>query len=158
MMGQRKGYKQTPEHIEKRKRFAEQHHNWKGDRIVEKSGRSRAIRAYPKIGACVKCGSAKAERHHKNGNTADNSPGNIEVVCRRCHMEEDGRLAAFKATCLANLEKARNAPRQIKTHCPKGHAYEGSNLYINVRGSKTCRRCLNDYKRAKRRAMAAARG
>lgn len=154
-MGQRKGYKQSAEHIARRKRFGPEHPNWVGDAVSVKSGRSRAARAFPVIGACVKCGNAKAERHHKNGNTADNRPENIEIVCRRCHMEEDGRLAKFTASSMANLELARAslaANRKEKTHCPKGHPYAGENLYINVRGSKTCRKCLNDYKRSKRLA------
>lgn len=109
--GPRKGYKQSPEHIAKRKRFGDEHPNWKGDAITEKSGRSRAIRAYPLIGGCVRCGASKAERHHKNGNTADNRPENIEIVCRRCHMEEDGRLAAFTASSMKNLELARAAQK-----------------------------------------------
>ena len=159
--GPKKGYRQSQDHIAKRKRFGDQHPNWKGDAITEKSGRSRAIRAFPMIGRCVKCGASKAERHHKNGNTADNSPENIEIVCRRCHMKEDGRLAAFTASSIPNLALARAAiaaNRKEKTHCPKGHPYEGSNLYVNVRGSKTCRKCLNDYKRSSRAALATARG
>lgn len=156
-MGQRKGYKQTPEHIARRVRRGEKHHAWKGDAIKERSGRTRAKRAYPVIGACIRCGNPKAERHHKNGNTADNRPENIEIVCRRCHMKADGRLAALVASSIKHLALARSAPRKVITHCPKGHPYEGANLYVNVRGSKCCRKCLNDYKREKRQALAASR-
>ena len=155
--GPKKGYKQSPEHIEKRKRLGAAHPNWLGDAITERSGRSRAIRAFPIIGGCIKCGKSRAERHHKNGNTADNSPQNIEIVCRRCHMKEDGRLAALVASSIKHLALARSAPRKVITHCPKGHPYEGANLYVNVRGSKCCRKCLNDYKREQRQALAASR-
>ena len=62
----KRGYKQTPEHVEKRKRFGPDHH-------------------------------ARAERHHIDGNTANNKPGNIAFLCRRCHMREDGRLDAVLA-------------------------------------------------------------
>ena len=156
--GPKKGYKQTPEHIEKRKRFGAAHPNWAGDAITEKSGRSRAIRAFPIIGCCIKCGKAKAERHHKNGNTADNRPENIEIVCRRCHMKEDGRLDRFKELALSNLRKAQDGAvkyRRSITHCPNGHPYAGENLYVNPKGSRNCRQCLNEYKRAKRKSMAA---
>ena len=142
--GPRVGYKQSADHVAKRMRFGSEHHAWKGDAITVRSGRGRAARLFPAIGACVKCGNEKAER-----------PDNIEIVCRRCHMEEDGRLAAFTASSMKNLELARaaqKANRKEKTHCPRGHPYSGDNLYINVRGSKTCRKCLNDYKRAKRLA------
>lgn len=147
--GPKKGYKQSAEHIEKRKRFADQHHNWKGDKITEKSGRSRAVRVYPKIGACVKCGASRAERHHKNGNTADNSPGNIEIVCRKCHMKEDGRLVRFIEMAKQNqpVAIAARAAMPKPTHCPKGHLY----VKKNKRGCGVCYVCLNEYKRDKRR-------
>lgn len=35
------------------------------------------------------------ERHHRDGDTANNEAANIAFLCRRCHMEIDGRLAAF---------------------------------------------------------------
>jgi hypothetical protein len=28
-----------------------------------------------------------------------------------------------------------------KTHCPKGHIYEGDNLYIDPKGNRRCREC-----------------
>ena len=68
---------------------------WKGADITERSGRSRAIRAYPP-GPCSRCPSPKGERHHKDGDTANNEPSNAEMLCRRCHMEVDGRLATVR--------------------------------------------------------------
>lgn len=91
-----KGYKQSPEHIEKRKRFGESHSRWKGDFVTEKSGRSRALRAYPDQMPCEKCGTDRSERHHRDGNTANNDAGNIAFLCRRCHMIEDGRLERYR--------------------------------------------------------------
>lgn len=87
-----RGYKQTPEHIQKRKRFGEDHHSWKGDSAKERTGRCRAERLYPIIGPCSVCGSHKSERHHKDENTLNNSPENIIVLCRKCHMKADGRM------------------------------------------------------------------
>lgn len=29
-----------------------------------------------------------------------------------------------------------------KTHCPKGHPYAGSNLFVNRRGGRMCRTCM----------------
>lgn len=91
--GPKPGYKQSPEHIAKRIKRGEEHPNWKGDEITERSGRSRALRAFPD-GPCEVCGEP-AERHHKDGNTANNSPSNIAMLCRRHHMTADGRLDAF---------------------------------------------------------------
>lgn len=68
---------------------------WKGDQAGAQAGRLRAEKMYRKIGPCVRCGSERSERHHKDGNTLNNDPSNIEIVCRRCHMEEDGRLSQF---------------------------------------------------------------
>ena len=93
----KRGYKQTPEHVEKRKRFGPDHHAWAGGDVSEKGGRKRALRMYPDAGACTECGAARAERHHIDGNTANNKPGNIAFLCRRCHMREDGRLDAVLA-------------------------------------------------------------
>lgn len=94
-----RGYNQSEEH--KRKRLdaitGQGHPRWEGDAISEKGGRKRALRMYPVIGPCSKCGAEKAERHHIDANTANNEPSNIEVLCRRCHMETDGRLDAVIA-------------------------------------------------------------
>ena len=91
----RSGFTQSAEHIEKRKRFGPSHHAWLGDSVSEKGGRTRALRAYPDIGCCVRCGSQRSERHHRDGNTANNSPENVVALCRKCHMSEDGRLDKF---------------------------------------------------------------
>lgn len=67
--------------------------NWKGDDVTDDSGRVRARRLYA-AQPCSKCGATgHIDRHHRNGNTKDNSPNNIVCLCRRCHLETDGRLA-----------------------------------------------------------------
>ena len=103
--GAPKGYKQTEEHIQKRKRFGVNHHAFKGEDIVIKSGRTRALRRYSRK-PCEICGSPKAERHHKDDNTANNTPGNIRFLCRRCHMLEDGRLDGLRIIARKNQPKA----------------------------------------------------
>lgn len=87
------GYKQSAEHVEKRKRAGADSFHWIGDAVSVKGGRSRAQRQYKNIGPCIACGAVKAERHHKDGDTSNNEPGNVAALCRRCHMEADGRLA-----------------------------------------------------------------
>lgn len=58
-----------------------------------KAGRMRAKRAYPEIADCERCGGRPAtDRHHVDGNTFNNLRSNVLFVCRRCHMELDGRL------------------------------------------------------------------
>lgn len=102
-MGQRLGYKQSAEHIARRIKRGPAHPNWKGSDINERSGRCRAQRMFPP-GPCIRCG-AKGERHHKDGDTSNNTDSNVEMLCRRCHMEEDGRLQAF-------AEQAKNRDRK----------------------------------------------
>jgi len=99
--GPKKGYKQTQEHIEKRKRFGPEHHNWKGDNIVVASGRSRAERKFPSK-PCQICGKGNAERHHKDGDTSNNEPTNVVFLCRKCHMKVDGRYDRFIELAKAN--------------------------------------------------------
>lgn len=74
---------------------------WKGDAVSVKGGRTRALRAYRDIGPCSKCGAEKSERHHVDGDTSNNDPTNIAILCRRCHMDADGRLAAVAKQMLA---------------------------------------------------------
>ena len=64
---------------------------WKGSNVKTiNAGRTRAERWY-KLKPCVRCGE-KAERHHKDGNTLNNKPENINFLCRKCHMKSDGRM------------------------------------------------------------------
>lgn len=84
----------------------EDHYAWKGNSVSVKAGRQRARRTY-QVEACAKCGKPGRDRHHKNGNTADNSQSNVEILCRRCHMLEDGRLDRFRALAQENKEKAK---------------------------------------------------
>ena len=94
--GPKPGYEQSAEHVEKRKRWGADHHAWVGDHTTPANGRKRA-RARVPSGACVRCGGTPGERHHRDGNPANNAADNIVVLCRRCHMEEDGRLDAVRA-------------------------------------------------------------
>lgn len=99
---------------------------WRGDNIKMHSGHVRAQRLYPDIGPCTKCGAQKAERHHKDGNTANNDWSNIEVLCRKCHMLTDGRRPPSKLD---------------KDNCARGHPYEGANFTISNRGWRVCYIC-----------------
>jgi hypothetical protein len=87
---------QSAEHIEKRKRFGPAHHAWKGDNVSAATARCRTKRAFPDAESCTQCGAEPAERHHRDGNPTNNASDNVAILCRRCHMELDGRLAAFR--------------------------------------------------------------
>jgi hypothetical protein len=58
-------------------------------------GRDRARRRYP-LGPCQRCGRPAIDRHHRDGNTHNIEPGNVEALCRRCHMIADGRMSALQ--------------------------------------------------------------
>ena len=52
--------------------------------------------------------------------------------------------------CKENLLRGntRNARNAAVTHCPAGHPYEGTNLYIRKsNGQRGCRACRNDVRR-----------
>jgi len=70
---------------------------WKGDHASAQAGRERARSIYRRVGPCDRCGRSPAERHHSDGNTLNNEPRNVDLLCRRCHMQEDGRASAFMA-------------------------------------------------------------
>jgi 5-methylcytosine-specific restriction endonuclease McrA len=111
--GPKPGFKQSAEHIEKRKRWGAEHHAWKGDDVSPKGGRKRAKRLYPTVGACQSCGGPDAERHHIDEDTANNAPDNIAILCRRCHMQQDGRLDAAREAA------RRNQPVAVAARWPK---------------------------------------
>ena len=147
------GYKQSPEHVAKRKRTAADHYNWQGDAISEKGGRKRALKLYRDVGSCTNCGAAKAERHHRDANTANNDPSNIAILCRRCHMEEDGRLEATRATASARQALAASlaaAEKLARTHCKRGHPLSGDNLFRTSAGARGCKACRKIHKAAYR--------
>ncbi len=84
------GTKEVANRIASARRGAD-NHNWTGDKVTDQAGRKRAWVMYPNIGPCANCGRKRSERHHIDGNTANNDPSNIAIVCRRCHLAIDGR-------------------------------------------------------------------
>lgn len=74
--------------------IGENNSNWKGDGVSEDSGRNRAQRWF-QLKPCEICGSEKSERHHRDGNTSNNTLENIQFLCRKHHMEVDGRMVVF---------------------------------------------------------------
>ena len=71
------------------------HHGWRGDEIAMQSGHQRARRLYD-LDVCERCGEPAVDRHHVDGDTTNNALANVERLCRRCHMETDGRLERLR--------------------------------------------------------------
>lgn len=96
--GPHPGSQQSAEHLAKRiatLRYGPDHHLWKGDQATKNNARGRARRLIKTLGPCADCGAGRTERHHRDGNPYNNDLSNIQILCRRCHMRADGRLAAL---------------------------------------------------------------
>ena len=72
----------------------EQNGMWKGNNCTLQNGRMRASHWY-KIKECEICGRKAIDRHHRDDNQLNNNPDNIQALCRRCHMQVDGRMTKF---------------------------------------------------------------
>ena len=59
--------------------------------LSRSADRQRAVKMY-KIGKCEMCDSDATDRHHVDEDTSNNKRSNLLFLCRRCHMEIDGRL------------------------------------------------------------------
>lgn len=108
--GSRGEYKHTPEAREKirQAKLAEKNPNWLGEKASTQAGRERAQRLYAPR-PCEVCANPKSERHHKDGNTQNNAATNIAFLCRKHHMEADGRLKALIQMARANRPTERDA-------------------------------------------------
>lgn len=87
---------------------------------------------FPLADTCERCDTSPAvDRHHIDGDPLNNVPSNIQSLCRRCHMEVDGR--------------SNGALR--KERCRNGHPYTADNTYVSPKGQRYCRTCRKAAKR-----------
>jgi HNH endonuclease len=59
------------------------------------------------------------------------------------------RPSHLEAVTQAENNRRAAKVRVRKTHCPRGHEYAGSNLYVTPRNQYTCRACCNARARAR---------
>lgn len=95
---------------------------------MAKPGHRIAQTLYP-LGPCVACGVPATDRHHISGDTDDNQPDNIAILCRRCHMQADGRLAAFASNPRGHAGhpspmKGRSYPTKRKSPPPRTEEHQ----------------------------------
>lgn len=83
------------------------------------------------------------ECHHLCGNRSCINPNHIELVTRSEHMQLDGRGL--------KLIKNAAAKNHAKTHCKRGHKYTDKTMFIPLGGWRTCRVCMNQATKEKRR-------
>lgn len=124
------------------------HGFWKGEKAKDKTKRKRTQRRYT-LGPCERCGKEGRDRHHVDADLNNNRPDNILILCRRCHMEVDGRMKDGKNVALqAHLDKVSSS-----THCKNGHLFDEKNTYhrLDMPRGRGCRRCRADAE-ARRRA------
>ena len=122
---------------------------WKGDAASRAAGHYRAQTRFA-LGQCSKCGKPAVDRHHKDDNALHNNRINVESLCRRCHMVEDGRLGRLSALGrkVGSLGRAAaSAARLGRTHCKSGHPYTPDNVYISSAGARVCRKCNSLHRR-----------
>lgn len=73
----------------------------------------------------------------------------VRACCNPEHLEA--------VDCRTNLLRGETitAAQVARTHCPQGHEYSGSNLYIRPdRRGRMCRACRDDATRRRRDALA----
>jgi hypothetical protein len=81
----------------------------------------------------------------------------LDHLCRvRCcvnpeHLEVVGRGENVRR---GDAGIARGAQLRARTHCPKGHPYDGDNLGIRPDGSRRCRACGRDRWHARKQREA----
>lgn len=86
------------------------------------------------------CGGGKSCPHRRCVN-----PAHLEPVT---HAENAGRVSA---EIRHRRTGVRAAQQMAKTHCPKGHAYDGQNTYFDRRGCRNCRACRREAARVANR-------
>jgi hypothetical protein len=95
------------------------HFNYKGDRAGVLAGRWRARKIYP-LRDCEVCGKPGKERHHKDENTLNNEPENVQVLCRRCHAIAHEEIYKLRGRTPAQIEAARRKIKPATACCNCG--------------------------------------
>lgn len=87
--------------------LGQDHPSWRGAMASDNSKRHRAWRRFS-LGPCERCGNPGTDRHHRNGNLDDLR--DIAILCRRCHMQSDGRLERLKSIASSYKRRRSDQP------------------------------------------------
>ena len=100
------------------------------------TGRKRARRYYPIAQSCSKCGALpeneRIARHHKDGNTFNNTEENIEWLCFACHLATHGHMDSRKR----KREQRADTEYRPGDKCPEcgGRLYSVQTFYSRQDG------------------------
>lgn len=79
-------------------------------KATHRSARKVAQRRIP-LTVCERCQSTKQlQRHHKDRNTRNNDPRNIEVLCQACHKDEHMKDGTWGLSGLLNRIRRESQP------------------------------------------------
>jgi HNH endonuclease len=74
----------------------------------------------------------------------------LDHLCRNTRCVNPLHLEPV--TVAENIRRGTQGWQQrATTHCPRGHAYDETNTYMNPRGQRLCRTCGRDRMRERRR-------
>jgi hypothetical protein len=88
--------------------LAEKNSNWQGDNVGYGSLHRWVIRRLPKPEICPSCNKRKAHDLANRG-IYDRNLKNWEWLCRKCHMQSDGRLNIFMEMASKAKPKGRDS-------------------------------------------------
>ncbi len=126
--------------------------SWKGYEAHIESGRRIARGMYP-LKECDLCKiNFGIDRHHKDGNPHNNDISNVLVLCRYCHMEEDGRLKKLVLFAIKRSLGSNTKYPSCKLYCKHGHKLEPY-PYVFHGEKKQWRWCPICKKEIRNRAM-----
>jgi hypothetical protein len=63
------------------------------------------------------------------------------TCCNPNHLEQ---IVHSENVQRGNLKYVSSKVYGTRTHCPKGHAYSGNNLYVDPKNQRRCRQCARD--------------
>ena len=132
----------------------------------KETNRQRCQRLYPFLGMCegALCTKDAVDRHHKDGDTANNDRSNIAFLCRSCHVRAHGYVARKLFDPKRKREHCLNCCRLAKPL--RGGRCRACARYLTVRGverpyaddgrrekgvecSRLCSRCSKPFSHCK---------